>query len=72
MDKLYLETNLPEYLMRSLLNFKKGKEKSLHDKNYCRFDCDFCEFQSDINCAEVDGEISQEQADYLRTKYLYS
>ena len=37
---------------------------------YLRYDCDYCELQSDINTAEVGGEISPDQAWYLRNKYL--
>ena len=33
-------------------------------------DCDWCELNSDINVAEVGNEISTEQANYLREKYL--
>ena len=34
------------------------------------WDCYFCELQSDINAAEVEGMITTEQADYLRVTYL--
>lgn len=35
------------------------------------WDCWYCEFQADINAAEVDENITKEQADYLREKYLF-
>lgn len=34
------------------------------------WDWDWCNLQSNINSAEVNGEISSEQAWYLREKYL--
>ena len=39
-------------------------------EKYLRWDCDFCNLQSDINSAEVNQMISTEQAWYLREKYL--
>ncbi len=35
-----------------------------------QWDCDWCDLNSDINVAEVEQEISSEQAWYLREKYL--
>ncbi|MEI3121022.1 MAG: hypothetical protein V8S86_08575 [Eubacteriales bacterium] len=35
-----------------------------------RWDCDYCNLQTDINNAEVNQVISSEQAWYLREKYL--
>ena len=39
-------------------------------ETYCRWDCDFCNLQADINNAEVNLMISPRQAWYLREKYL--
>lgn len=39
-------------------------------QKYLHYDCDYCELQIDINCAEVDGDITPDQAWYLRSKYL--
>lgn len=39
-------------------------------EKYLRIDCDYCNLQSDINSAEVNGIISSNQAWYLREKYL--
>ncbi|MFR1773448.1 MAG: hypothetical protein ACLSW7_13950 [Acutalibacteraceae bacterium] len=39
-------------------------------EKYLRWDCDYCNLQSDINIAETNGQISTEQAWYLREKYL--
>lgn len=35
------------------------------------WDCYFCELQTDINIAEVEGYISKARADELRDKYLW-
>ena len=69
MDKDYLELHLPAYLQNALDLFIIGKKK--HEAGgYLHFDCDYCFLQSSINCAEVDLDISSEQAWYLREKYL--
>jgi len=70
MDVNYLELHLPAYLEDSLEKFKEGKSKIDSGENYYRFDCDYCFLQSSINTAEVDNDISLEQAWYLREKYL--
>lgn len=69
-SKDYLECGLPEYLNVSIRKMKKAWEKKESGEKYLRWDCDFCDLQTDINCAETDGEISSEQAWYLREKYL--
>ena len=69
MAENYLELHLPQYLSEALVSFVAGKKK--HETGgYLHFDCDYCFLQSSINCAEVDNEISSEQAWYLRSKYL--
>ena len=69
-DRSYLECGLPEYLQESSSKMKECISKLERGEEYYRWDCDFMELQSDINCAEVDGNISSEQAWYLREKYL--
>lgn len=69
-DKSYLECGLPPYLQESLNKMKECNAKLERGEAYSYWDCDFMELQSDINCAEVDGDISEEQAWYLREKYL--
>ena len=64
------ELNLPVYLVASLNKMKEAQRKIDRGEEYYRYDCDYCELQSDINTAEVDGAISSEQAWYLRGKYL--
>ncbi len=68
-EKDYLEYGLPTYLEDSKQKFIAGEEK-YKQGDYTLFDGDYCEFQSDINVAEVNGDISSEQAWYLREKYL--
>lgn len=65
-NKSYLEYNLPKWLDESI----KINYPASIDKNNSLWDCHYCELQSDINVAEVEGEITSEQAWYLRGKYL--
>ena len=55
------EVNLPKYLQKDLENYKKKNGPE---------DCLWCELYGSVNSAEQDGEISTEQAWYLREKYL--
>ena len=66
----HYETALPKYLKASLDNMKKAIKLKASGQKYLRYDCDYCELQSDINTAEVSGEITPDQAWYLRSKYL--
>lgn len=54
---------LPKWLEESIDNYLKNKETTL-------WDCYYCELQSDINVAEVEGMITSEVAWVLREKYL--
>ena len=47
-----------------------GLEAEDNGANDLHFDAYYCELQADINSAEVEGEISSEQAWYLRETYL--
>ena len=69
-DKSYLECGLPPFLEESLKEMKR--EWALYDsgKMSMRWDCYYCDLQSSINVAEVESLISEEQAWYLREKYL--
>ena len=69
-DKGYLERDLPEYLQRSLAQWVRAQNLLKQGEHYTMMDCDWCELNSDINVAEVENEISTEQANYLREKYL--
>lgn len=70
LDKAYLECGLPEFLQESLEQMKAAWKKLDAGEDYLRWDCDFCNLQSDINSAEVNGIITSEQAWYLREEYL--
>lgn len=69
-DPAYLECGLPEFLQTSLNRMKATWERLDAGIKDIRWDCDYCELQSDINVAEVCGLISEEQAWYLRENYL--
>lgn len=66
----HYESGLPAYLCDSLNKMKAAIKKVEDGEEYLRYDCDYCELQSDINTAEVGGEISPDQAWYLRKKFL--
>ena len=69
-DNSYLECGLPEFLQESIQAMKDAWRKLDRGEEYLRWDCDFCNLQTDINNAEVNQMISSEQAWYLREKYL--
>lgn len=69
-NKDYLECGLPDFLQDSIQAMKQAWKKLDNGEEYYRWDCDYCELQSDINSAEVNQVISSEQAWYLREKYL--
>ena len=62
-NKEYLEYNLPEFLKQSIKNLQENLET-------IRWDIYYGTLQSDINVAEVNGNITSNQAWYLRKKYL--
>ncbi len=66
LDKTYLETSLPESLQKTIEDYLKGeKEQVLH------LDCLSDEIYGAINSNLWSGSITEEQAVYLREKYLY-
>lgn len=69
-DKSYLECGLPDFLQVSVNGMRIAWERIDRGEKYLRWDCDYCTLQSDINSAEVNQLISEEQAWYLREKYL--
>ena len=69
-DKGYLECGLPPYLQKSLENMKKSWAIEDSGERDMHWDIYWCDFNADINSAEVDQVISSEQAWYLRRKYL--
>lgn len=69
-DNSYLECGLPDFLRESIQAMREAWQKLDDGQEYLRWDCDYCNLQSDINSAEVNQIISEEQAWYLREKYL--
>lgn len=69
-DKEYLELGLPMYLQISLCNMIKSWKKVDAGKVDLHWDLYWCELNADINSAEVEQQISKEQAEHLRSKYL--
>ena len=62
-----LEKCLPKYLEEDLKRLKEGIKNN--DKN---LDCLINELQGSINSAFVDGDITEEQCDYLYKNYIYA
>lgn len=60
-----LEKCVPSYLERDLQNLKNGIKNKV---SY--LDCLINELQGSVNSAFVDGDISEEQCDYLYKKYI--
>lgn len=69
-DTGYLECGLPEFLQTSIAAMINAWTMLDSGVEYLRWDCDYCNLQSDINSAEVNQLISTEQAWFLREKYL--
>ena len=69
-DQAYLECGLPPFLTESIDAMKAAWDKLDRGEKYLRWDCDYCNLQTDINNAEINQIISTEQAWYLREKYL--
>ena len=69
-DKSYLEKRLPPYLYDSIKAMQECWDRMDNGIYDTQWDCDWCDLNSDINVAEVEQEISSEQAWYLREKYL--
>lgn len=69
-DRSYLECGLPQFLQDSIQAMMEAWHKLDSGEEYMRWDCDYCNLQSDINSAEINQLISPEQAWFLREKYL--
>ena len=59
--KEYYEINLPGYLQHDLDAMKEGKWP---------YDCLWGELYGSINCAFIDGDITEDHSWYLLEKYL--
>ncbi len=64
-DKSYLEKNLSEHLTKSINDLVEGEKN-----NVTYVDCLWGEVYGSINADFWSGVISEEQAVYLREKYL--
>ena len=60
-----LEKCLPPYLENDIKNLKEGLKN-----NVSYIDCLINEVQGSVNSAWVDGDITEEQCDYLYKKYI--
>lgn len=67
----YREIGLPKWLEDSKQAFLQADRKIANGEFCSDWDCYYCEFQADINAAEVDHNITPEQANFLRKKYLF-
>lgn len=65
-ERSYLETNLSAHLKKAILDYVDGENNRV---SY--MDCLWGELYGSINTDLWAGVISEEQANYLRTKYLY-
>ncbi|MGO5051001.1 helix-turn-helix domain-containing protein [Lachnospiraceae bacterium LCP25S3_G4] len=65
-DRFYLETNLSTHLQKAIDDYVQGEKDRV---SY--MDCLWGELYGSINADLWAGVISEEQANYLRTKYLY-
>ena len=66
----YLEYGLPQYLQQSLKNMIDSWEILDKGEKDFHWDIYWSDLSADINSAEIEQEISSEQAWYLREKYL--
>lgn len=69
-DQAYLECDLPTILIDSIKEMNEVWEQIDAGNKNVLWDDPYCELQSNINAAEVEGMITSEQAWYLREKYL--
>lgn len=65
-DKIYLEKDLPNFLKSDLEAYCKGEEEQVS-----HLDCLWDELYGSINSALYGNRITEEQARYLRLRYLY-
>lgn len=69
-NKIYYECGLPEILQNSIKAMVLSWERMDAGEIDYRADVYYSDLNADIGCAESDGQISSEQAWYLREKYL--
>lgn len=64
-NKAYLETGLSENVQKAIKDYSQGEKKQA-----LYLDCLWCELYGAINADLWAGLITEEQASYLRAKYL--
>lgn len=69
-NKSYLELGLPPYLQKSLDDMKASWQIEDSGERDLHWDLYWCELNASINSAEIDRQITKEQADHLRKTYL--
>ncbi|MBQ8292274.1 MAG: helix-turn-helix transcriptional regulator [Bacilli bacterium] len=62
--------DLPPFLVSSIEKMIEAWRHIELNDGYTLWDCDYCELQSEINIAEVEGLITSQRAWELREKYL--
>ena len=65
-----MELDLPQYLVHSINQLTEGRNKVNSGIQYTQLDMDWDELNADIGIAVSNGDITTNQADYLRNKYL--
>lgn len=66
-----LEDWLTPDLRHSIMQLLSCEDRLARGIDDPLWDCYFCELQTDINIAEVEGYIPKHRADELRDKYLW-
>ena len=66
-EKPWLEVGLPEAIMESIRGVQEGERN-----NSTLLDCLYDDLYGSINTFYWGGDITEEQAVYLRRKYLYT
>ena len=61
------ESGLPGFVRQSIKNLLQGELEQVS-----HLDCLYDDLYGSINAAQWGGDITREQADYLRKKYLFS
>ena len=69
-DNSYLEKGLPPYLQKSIAAMQASWQIEDNGEKDLHWDICWCDLNADINSAEMEREISSDQAWYLRQKYL--
>lgn len=59
------EVVLPAYLKKDIISLEEGRKN-----NSTLLDCLHCELQGSINSAFYNNEITENEANFLREKYL--